>query len=197
MAQTWNEALAETTALATDRTTLNNNFAAARSNFSGSAAPTSPAPVKGQWWVDTTNNLVFMYDGAAWVQVGKLGTPADTQDVVVLIDNLAATGNFFLYVAPRNMTVVSFRLVSTVGTTSSAGNLWTVQIRNVTAAVDLRAVAYSTLSDSELVANVQEVVPPNQNQNIAAGDVIQAQLTKTGAPGDPGRTLLTMELKMR
>jgi len=50
-------------------TDLNDSFDAVRSSFSGATAPSSPTPVAGAPWLDTsvTPNIFKMYDGANWI----------------------------------------------------------------------------------------------------------------------------------
>ena len=70
-----------------------------RNCFSGPTAPTSPAPVEGQYWWDSTNNLLYIYNGAVWTPVGGrvTMTPAyagdltlDAEDAFVYLDATAA-----------------------------------------------------------------------------------------------------------
>lgn len=44
-----------------------NALATLQSSFSGTSAPTSPTPVEGQFWWDTDDNILYHYNGAAWV----------------------------------------------------------------------------------------------------------------------------------
>lgn len=46
---------------------VSNALATLQSSFSGASAPTSPAPVEGQTWWNTTTNVLYHYNGAVWV----------------------------------------------------------------------------------------------------------------------------------
>jgi hypothetical protein len=49
---------------------VSNALATLQSSFSGTSAPTSPAPVEGQFWWDSTNNILYQYNGSAWTSPG-------------------------------------------------------------------------------------------------------------------------------
>jgi hypothetical protein len=51
-----------------------NRDEALRSSFSGSSAPTSPSPLAGQLWMDTTNDQLKFRNAAAsaWIQIPRL-----------------------------------------------------------------------------------------------------------------------------
>jgi hypothetical protein len=70
-----------------------------RNNFAGPTVPTSPTPVEGQPWWDSTNNLFYVYNGGVWTPVGGrvTMTPAyagdltlDAEDAFVYFDATAA-----------------------------------------------------------------------------------------------------------
>ena len=100
--------------------------------FTGAAAPTSPAPVAGDLWMDTTtanNPILKTYDGSSWIPIHKEGnvftqttlqvdgaTGADTSAKITqsLIDNVAAvTGASDLNVG--DTAIVTGTLVNTTG----------------------------------------------------------------------------------
>jgi len=75
-------------------------------------------------------------------------------------------------------------LVSDTATTGSDGtNNWTFQVRNLTAAVNLLSTAKTT-NGSEISADAVYDLNPNQNQTIAANNVIELQITKNAVPTD-------------
>lgn len=56
----------------TDLQNMENNFAALKSNFSGTAAPSNP--VEGMWWADSDDNILKIYTGSAWQNVFNWAT---------------------------------------------------------------------------------------------------------------------------
>ena len=55
-------------------TDAGNRAEALRSCFAGTSAPTSPTPIEGQCWYDSTNNVEKRYDGAAWIEQGDISS---------------------------------------------------------------------------------------------------------------------------
>lgn len=53
-------------------TNIDNRDEALRSCFSGTAAPTSPTPVDGQCWLDTTSNTHYRRIGGLWIGIPVL-----------------------------------------------------------------------------------------------------------------------------
>lgn len=76
---------------ATDLQNMENNFLALRQNFPGDVAPSSPQ--EGQWWADTTNNIIKLYSGGAWRNVFDYANNKVAADAVktTSIENLAVT----------------------------------------------------------------------------------------------------------
>ena len=76
MAQTWHAVplLATSDTLSDSRGYINDAFAALRSSFSGSTAPSSP--VEGQPFYDTDTNILSIYNGAAWIVIGDIDNGA-------------------------------------------------------------------------------------------------------------------------
>jgi len=58
---------------ATDLQAIENNFAALKTNFSGTSAPSGPSGL--MWWADTANNLLKLRDEAnnAWLEIYDFG----------------------------------------------------------------------------------------------------------------------------
>jgi hypothetical protein len=63
-----------------------------RSCFSGTSAPSSPTPVEGQLWADTTNNTLNVYDGATW-RIIAYYTAGWTSVPILKDGTIAFTGN--------------------------------------------------------------------------------------------------------
>lgn len=54
---------------------INSSFDTFQTNFAGASAPsTSPAPEAYQYWADTTNNLLKLYNGTTWLPMGKFAS---------------------------------------------------------------------------------------------------------------------------
>lgn len=68
MSQTFST-IQTTDTISAGRTIKNDNFAALRSSFSGTTAPTSPTPVEGQLFCKTDTNVLQIYTGSAWVTI--------------------------------------------------------------------------------------------------------------------------------
>lgn len=107
-----------------------------------------------------------------------------------------ATHNRLLMAGPyANFKITQAYLLSDTATTGSgAGTRWDFQLRNVTAAVNLLSTAKTT-NGAEIAANTAYDLTPNQNQTIAANDVIRLEITKTGSPTDlsAADTLIVIE----
>lgn len=71
MAQTYALTVSGDDHKTTHDTQMNNRAEALRSAFSGSLAPSSPTPVAGQLWYDTTNLVVKKYNGTIWIPLTK------------------------------------------------------------------------------------------------------------------------------
>lgn len=168
---------------------------ALRSCFSGSAAPTSPAPVPGQLWADTSSGWLKVRNTAdsAWVPVAPLSAGAVLQlpsqwDVA----SLSATTTKKIGAAPRACTVKRLVLLCETASTSSSGNEWQPMLRKRTnatpgTAVDLFTATVGTFTvlsgvggGAEFVAHKVLVFTPNQNATLSADDVLELVMTKAG-----------------
>ena len=72
---------------ADSRTTINDIVAALKSCYSGTSAPTSPSPVAGQYFFNTTTSVLSVYDGTAWRVIGTF-----TSDYGGLLPRSAGSG---------------------------------------------------------------------------------------------------------
>lgn len=66
-AQTFAVPLDPNQALSSSVSDISNALATIRTSFSGTSAPTSPAPVEGQTWWNTATNVLYHYNGSVWV----------------------------------------------------------------------------------------------------------------------------------
>lgn len=100
-----------------------------------------------------------------------------------------ASGNHFLWTIPVSdrYAVSDVYLLSDTATTSSDGtDNWTIQVRNLTGAVDLVATAKTT-NGAEIAADTRYAMGVDQNSakaDLDGGDVLELQITKNGTPTD-------------
>jgi len=71
MSQSWTTLLTSHT-LSDSRSYLNANYESLRSSFSGTSPPTSPSPTAGQLFYNTTENILYVYNGSSWVKLGSM-----------------------------------------------------------------------------------------------------------------------------
>lgn len=214
--------------IATDRTTLNTNFAALQRNCISATAPASP--LSGQFWIDssTATEILKIYDGAAWRTLapdvflagtggGLLPTAGGTltgnlsfggtakctslavgsasgdsitygqvqaivQSFAVPLGDISATNNKYIFVGGPGTTVINdVGIVSELGVASNATDYWTFQVRNVTAALDLRSAVKST-DGAAITADTYYALGLGQNLTPAASAVLRLQMVKAGSP---------------
>lgn len=174
---------------------LNNNLEALRTCFSGGSEPTTPTPLPGQLWADTSAGLLKMRNaaGTGWVKVARLAA-----DQVLQLSSdgwagsLSASKTAWLGSCPRLGTVRRLVLVSDTATTSSSGNEYTFQLRKYPAAtpgspVDLFSAAAGTFTNvagvgggSDFVANAAVVLTPDQNATVADLDQLELVVVAAG-----------------
>ena len=100
------------------------------------------------------------------------------------IGGIAATNQKFLWSPNVKCTITDVRLISDITTASSSGSAkYDFQIANLTASTDLLSAVVST-DDTEITADTVYSLKPNQNGAVNENDVIEFQVTKTGAPTD-------------
>jgi len=63
----------------------NQNYESLRSGFSGASAPTTPTPINGQKWYDSTNHIEYTYIDGAWK------TADETSDTTAEVENSRGT----------------------------------------------------------------------------------------------------------
>lgn len=90
--------------------------------------------------------------------------------------------NYHIFAAPDSHVISSIKIVSDTATASSDGsNNYGFVIRNVTQGNDLYSVAGGkTTNGAELVADTVWNVTIDQNLTMAAGDVLELQITENG-----------------
>lgn len=101
---------------------------------------------------------------------------------VVQLGTLSASDNKYIAVAGTGTwTVSDCLIVSELGVTSDASNLWTFNVRNLTAGANLRSSAKST-NGAAITADTAYALGLDQNLTPSSGAVLQLQCTKTGSP---------------
>ena len=101
---------------------------------------------------------------------------------VVQLGTLSASDNKYLAVAGTGTwTISECLIVSELGVTSDASNLWTFNVRNLTAGANLRSSAKST-NGAAITADTAYALGLDQNLTPSSGAVLQLQCTKTGSP---------------
>ncbi len=228
MSQTFSIPMAASEVLSTSRTTLNDALSTVRSNFSGSSAPTSPSPVTGQMYFNTSDNTFYAYTGTVWVKVAgpisvsnggtiladgsndfaadqsmgsnKLTNVASgtaTSDAVnkgqvdgrrelavVRLGTLSASQDAYVFALGVAATIANVTLATTASLTSNASDKWTINVRNLTTASNLKAADYDTDTDGDFTADARNDLGLDQNLAITAGNILELQIAKNGSIGN-------------
>lgn len=169
-------------------TNLVNRTDALRARFSGSSEPSSP--VAYQAWADTTTGMMKIRNAAntAWVEVGPLGFLPKCS---VPWQSAGAVGAKELqFAVPHDATIVRAVLVPDTTTTGSVASTteWTWMVRNVTQALDLFSATPSTATSvggvggGEMTLDAAYNLVADQNQDVAAGDVLRFTIGVNGSP---------------
>lgn len=192
MSQTFADLVGSGT-LQTDRTTLNNNIGALRSSFSGSSAPSSPTPVEGQLWADSTNDFLYIYDGSSWRQVVKYSSSSgyhqssfDIAANTTFAPYFTATQTIRLMSAAQAITITAVQITSDTSAATDASNYYTFALQNGgTAGSSSTAICSQTTNSSggaAITANTSYSLGTISNANIAANEQLKIVCTKTGTP---------------
>jgi len=115
---------------------------------------------------------------------GHVKTALPRGTCTVRIGGLSGSDDRFLFVAPAASYIREVSLVSDVATSSSDGtDNWTFQVANLTKTQDLLATAKTT-NGAEISADTVYDLGLDENQQVAANDVIELQVTKNNSPTD-------------
>lgn len=180
------------TALSTDVTNISTCLETLRSNHSGTSRQTTPTPVAGETSYDTSSGLWYVYDGSTWAAIHRKGYRSDRHVCPVLVGAVSATGNYLLIACDVALTVEKVKLISDTTTTSTGVNHWTIQVRNVTGAVNLRSASYDT-NGNEFTANTVKDLGVDQNLSVAADDVLRIEFTKNASATNLASVLVQIE----
>lgn len=166
-----------------------------RSSFAGAVAPSSPALVTGQLWVDTATGYVFVRNGAGsgWTVLGRLNTNAQQQLSTDAVASLSATTTLKLNGAALPGTIKKLYVLCETASTSSSGNEWQFQlakrtnstpgtpVNTISATVGTFTALGGVGGGAEFVAHKIYELTPNANLTIGALDVLEVTLTKVGS----------------
>jgi len=164
---------------------------------------TSAGAAEGVIWLDNNTAGLFLLAPPQWpIRVQRLGRiavvgdgdngylwiePEDVNDlrsVTQRIGGLAGSDDRFLFIAPYKCHIVQVMLISDTATSgSNAGNKWSFQVHNLGLGQNLLATA-ATTNSNEIGADNCWALDPNQNLKVSQYNVIELQITKTGAPTD-------------
>lgn len=170
------------------KTTLPERDEALRTLFSGASAPLSP--VAYQLWADTTNKVLKQRNGANSDWVTLLPLADSVRMVVTLKASGALAAGEYQFAMPMAGRVEKVQLVPDTATTGSSAGVteWTFALQNVTAAVALFSATPSTattvsgVGGGELAVDTVKNLQANQNQVVAADDVLRFTVAQVGSP---------------
>lgn len=180
MSQSWANIPPSGSASVALKTSIPDALEALRTVHSGATAPSQT--VAYMLWADTSAGVLKQRNSAnsAWV---TLGTLTQRHDWIVQMHELGSIGGSSeteLLVAPCDMTIDKLRVISNVTTEGSDGsNCYGVQVVNLTQTLNLLANELTT-ENNEITADTAWDVTPDQNADIAAGDVIQVLFNVNG-----------------
>jgi len=167
--------------------TQNENFVFLLENFANDAPPSRP--LRGQIWFNTTNNLTYVYDGAAWSLIGSavLGASAPTNPNVGALWLKTPVNTLNVW----NGTAWSFigpEAVSGFGSTRArSGSL--LDSDNVTRPViflEINAVITAVCTNSAFTINPSNSIPNLDNNLIAGINLINNFKINGSVTGDAG-----------
>ena len=165
--------------------TISDALLALASDFSGASEPAYRTPY--QRWANTAAFTQDRRNAAnnAWNTEHALNVRVDYHPPIVQFGALSASINRFVFCPPVPWWAVDLVVISDTATTSSTGgNNWAFQVRDLTAAQNLFTTAKSTNAD-ELAVNTAKVWTFTANQAINQNAVLQIQITKNGTPTSP------------
>lgn len=116
------------------------------------------------------------------------------QAVSLQLGTISATDEKMLFVIPANATVLSVYIANENSVASSGVNYWTFQVRNLTAANDLKASAKST-NGNAITADVAWNLDLDQNLTPAALSLLELQMVRNGAPSNLQELVVTVNYK--
>ena len=180
-------------------TKIENRLSSLRSLFSGGSEPSSP--VAYQLWADTANNVLKMRNGvnSAWVTVGALNNPNHLVLPQVRLGDISSAGDHFILQVPGDLSVEDILLASSAGVTANDSNYWSFQVRNLTQSLDLLSSPQTTQATggTAITADTPYSITPDQNADVANGDLLELQISSTGSPGALAGVLISVKAKVK
>lgn len=164
-------------------------------SWSGTSEPGSSIRRKGLPWLDETAKRLKLRNVAngAWVTIGEMVAKVDERA------GWGATFSVYLPTFPQSVEIESIRILSTTATSASDGtDNYTFALTNVTQTEELFATnpgtnaTVSGVGGGEIAANAVYTLTPNQNDIIAAGDVMTFTVTRNGTPTSLTRAAISV-----
>ncbi len=124
--------------------------------------------------------------------VAEVAERALKKTSVITLDGWAGTDQRYLFVAPYDCTIDQVWLVSDTAIAAHDANYYSFQVQNLTAAAALLSSAQTTqiTGGTAITADAPYALSPDQNATVSDGDVLELQITGSGAP----TTLATAEI---
>lgn len=106
---------------------------------------------------------------------------------VTKVTGWSTTKQRFVFVAPYDCKVSQVYIVSDTAVAGDDTNYYAFQVQNLTQEESLLSAAKTTQATggAEIVADTPYALTPDQNTVLADGDVLELQVTATGAPTSP------------
>lgn len=188
MAQNWTTPAGTDPANLAIKVALPDRDEALRTLHSGATAPTTT--VAYMLWADTTSKILKQRNAgnSAWVDLLPLADSVRVQLVFRVSGALAA--EVLQIPMPMAGKVEKVQLVPSGATTTSvaASKEWTFALKNQTTGNQLFSATPSTattvggVGGGELAANATYSLSANQNQQVAANDVLRFTIAAVGSP---------------
>jgi len=187
---------------------LSDALLALQSQFSGASAPSNP--VAYQMWADTTSGYLKIRNAAnsAWITLAPLATPnVFVPESEFLVASMSATTTKKLGATPRAGTATRLVIVCETASSSSSGNEWQPMLRKRTNAtpgtpVNLFSGTVGTFTalggvggGVEFTAYKVLTYTPNQNQTLAADDLLELVMTKAGTATTLANVMAWVEIQ--
>jgi len=103
----------------------------------------------------------------------------------VNLGTVNSTSDYFAYYANSTTIVTGVSLISRAGSPVHGTDYWTVQLANLTKAVNLLSAAKTNFTGgTAIVADTAWTMTPDQNTIMSHGDVLEVQFTKAASAAD-------------